>query len=285
MSAISQVLALVVGCARGFAADEAMPPHDASHATASASSAATETSATRMHVPPSPPQSTMPEMDARAMIDAMQMDDDATFAAVRLDRFERVLGGDGDAAGAWKLESTLGRDLDKLALRSEGVVADGAIEEGDVELLWRHAAAAFWDTTLGVRQDIGQGAKRSWLAFGVQGLAPYWIDVEATAYVGDGGRTALRLELDHDVRLTQRLVAQPRIEVDAYGRDDARANVGAGVSSATFALALRYEVTRELAPYVAVERTNRYGVAADSARSDGLGARETLWVAGLRLWY
>jgi copper resistance protein B len=291
MSAISQALAfaLAVGCTRGFAAGEAAPSHEATHATASASSAdasvTEETTTASTHVPPAPPQSTMPEMDARAMIDAMQMDDGATFASVRLDRFERVVGGDGNADGAWKIESTLGRDFDKFALRSEGVIADGAIEEGDVELLWRHAAAAFWDTTLGVRRDIGQGASRSWLAFGVQGLAPYWIDVEATAYVGDAGRTAFRLELDHDVRLTQRLVVQPRVELDAYGRDDARARVGAGVESATLALQLRYELTRGFAPYVGVERVNRYGIAADSARADGLGARETLWVAGVRLRY
>ena len=157
--------------------------------------------------------------------------------------------------------------------------------DADAEFLWDHAAAAFWDTTLGVRQDFGQGAHRTWAAFGVQGLAPYWFEVAATAYVGDAGRTALRIEADYELSLTQRLILQPRFELNAYGKDDPAARIGSGISDAEFGLRLRYEIRREFAPYVGVERVQRLGRTADFANAEGIPDGETRWVVGLRFWY
>ena len=66
-------------------------------------------------------------------------------------------------------------------------------------MFWNHAVAAFWDTQLGVRQDFGQGPNRTWAAFGIQGLAPYWFEMDVTGYVGNSGRTALRAEVDYEI--------------------------------------------------------------------------------------
>jgi copper resistance protein B len=136
-----------------------------------------------------------------------------------------------------------------------------------------------------VRQDFGQGPHRTWAAFGVQGLAPYWFDVDATAYVGDAGRTALRIEADYDLSLTQRLILQPRFELNAYGKDDPAANIGSGISDAEFGVRLRYEIRREFAPYIGVERVQRFGRTEDFVRDDGKSAGDTQWVVGLRIWY
>jgi copper resistance protein B len=235
------------------------------------------------HVAPPPPEHAMGAMSDAAMNDVMGMDDQANFGLIAFDRLE-VLGGS-DHAAAWSAHAWYGGDSDKLWLRSEGEHRDGAVEHADIELLWNHAIAPFWDSQLGVRHDVGVGPDRDWAAFGVQGLAPYWFEVSATAYVGEQGRTALRAEADYDLLLSQRLVLQPRIELNAYGKRDAAARIGAGLSDVEVGLRLRYEIRREFAPYIGIERRQRFGASADYARADGGDAVDTQWVVGVRFWF
>jgi copper resistance protein B len=136
-----------------------------------------------------------------------------------------------------------------------------------------------------VRYDSGEGPNRGWLAFGVQGLAPYWFETDISAYLGEGGRTALRIETDYELLLTQRLILQPRVEVNAYGRDDTRRGLGSGLSDMTAGLRLRYEIRREFAPYVGVEWAGTFGDSRDLARANGEEAYATRLVAGLRFWF
>ena len=236
------------------------------------------------HVAPPPPQHPMESMDARQMVDLMEMDDAATFAMLKFDRLERADTGDGVAI-AWKFAAWAGGDFDKLLVRSEGERAQGGLEPSDAEVLWSHAVAPYWDTELGVRHDFGPGPNRNWAAFGVQGLAPYWFEVGATAYVGDAGRTALRLEVDYELSLTQRLILQPRFELNAYGKDDPAAYIGSGLSDTEFGLRLRYEIRRQFAPYIGIEQSRRYGRSADYMRAAGFDVDDTYWVVGLRVWY
>lgn len=233
------------------------------------------------HVAPPPPQYVMGDMSAAAMVDVMGMDDRATVAMFALDRLEAAKAG----AQAWSAQVRIGGDFDKLHLRSEGERRGGRLEHADAELLWSHAVAPFWDTQLGVRRDFGQGPDRTWAAFGVQGLAPYWFELSATGYVGEQGRTALRLEADYDLLLTQRLVLQPRLELNAYGKDDPAAHIGSGLSDASAGLRLRYEIRREFAPYVGVEWMRRFGATADFARAHGEDASDVQWVVGVRAWF
>jgi copper resistance protein B len=233
------------------------------------------------HVPPPPPVHAMGDMSYAGMVEVMGMDDRARVGLFALDRLEYVEGG----AKAWSAQAWYGGDSDKLWLRSEGRHADGGIEHADVELLWSHAIAPFWDRQLGVRRDFGRGPDRTWAAFGVQGLAPYWFELAATAYVGAAGRTALRVEADYELLLTQRLVLQPRLELNAYGKDDPEAGIGSGLSDAAFGLRLRYEIRREFAPYVGVEWTRLFSGSADLARADGHDVNDMQWVVGLRAWF
>ncbi len=233
------------------------------------------------HVPPPPPQSTMHDMSAAEMVEVMGMDDRARWGLVAFDRFEIADGGD----FGWSGRADYGGDIDRLRLRSEGERVDGRVGHASVELLWSHAIAPFWDTQVGVRHDFGSGPDRQWAAFGIQGLAPYWFELGATAYVGEQGRTALRAEVEYELLLTQRLVLQPRSEVNAYGRSDHAAGVGAGISDAVLGLRLRYEIKREFAPYVGIERRWLFGGSADHARSDGEAVADTRLVAGVRFWF
>lgn len=233
------------------------------------------------HVPPPPPAHVMGDMAYEEMVEVMGMDDRGRYGLFALDRLEYAEGG----AAAWSAQAWYGGDVDRIVLRSEGEHVDGGIAHADVELLWGHAIAPFWDSRIGLRKDFGKGPDRSWAAFGVQGLAPYWFEVSATAYIGEQGRTALRVEADYDMLLTQRLVLQPRVEFNAYGKDDPAAGTGSGLSDASLGLRLRYEVRREFAPYVGVEWSRLFGGSAELAREDGHDASALQWVAGVRLWF
>lgn len=210
--------------------------------------------------------------------------DQSSFASLLVDRLEAVRTPDA-THGAYDLQARYGRDYDRAVLKAEGEFADGRLEDAHTELLWSHAVATYWDTQLGVRYDSGEDPGRGWLAFGIQGLAPYWFEIEATAYVGDAGRSALRLHAEYELLLTQRLVLQPRVEVNLYGKDDAGRALGSGLSDAVAGLRLRYEIKREFAPYVGVEYAAKFGDTADYAEAVGDDTGQTRWVAGLRFWY
>nr|WP_172601807.1 copper resistance protein B [Sulfuricystis thermophila] len=214
----------------------------------------------------------------------LRLSDEHAFGSVLLDRLERVYTKDGNAT-AYDAQAWFGGTYDRLVLKAEGDVAKGKLEEARTEVLWGHAIASYWDSQLGVRQDSGTGPDRTWLAFGLQGLAPYWFEVDATAYVGSSGRTALRLSGEYELLLTQRLILQPSMEVNLYGQRDEASGLGSGLSDAAAGLRLRYEFSRQFAPYVGVEWAGKFGQTADFARAEGQRTRETRYVAGVRLWF
>lgn len=214
----------------------------------------------------------------------LRMADEHNFGALLIDRLERVYTDNGDTT-AYDAQAWFGRDYDRLVLKAEGDVARGRLQEARTEALWGHAVATFWDTQLGARYDYGVGSDRGWLAFGIQGLAPYWFNVDATAYAGSRGRTALRLGAEYEMLLTQKLILQPRIEMNLYGKRDEAREIGRGLSDASAGLRLRYEFTRQIAPYVGVEWARKFGGTADFARVAGEATQNTRLVAGLRFWF
>jgi copper resistance protein B len=212
------------------------------------------------------------------------MDDDPWHAMVLLDQFEWQ-GADAGAALAWDLEAWAGTDRHRALLRAEGERVDGETEENRVELLWWHPVSSRWDLVAGLRQDFEPESARSYAALGIQGLAPGWVRVEATAYVGERGQTAAALRAATDLLLTNRLILAPLAELTAYGRDDEVNGIGNGLSRLTLGLRVRYEIRREFAPYAGVEWAGTLGDTADLAREAGESVRDARWVAGVRAWF
>ena len=200
------------------------------------------------------------------------------------DRLEWQDADDGNAL-AWDLNGWVGGDIDRLALRSEGERVDGHTEEAELQLLWSHAIGPWWETVAGVRQDFKPGSPQSWAAFGVQGMPLYGLETEATAFLGEGGQTGLRLAAEYDLLLTNRLILQPAVEVNLHGRNDPERGVGAGLSDAELGLRLRYEINRQIAPYLGVSWSHAYGNTADLLRDAGEDSRDARLVAGLRFWF
>jgi copper resistance protein B len=201
-----------------------------------------------------------------------------------IDQLEAFHGRDANGQ-SWEIQGWYGNDSDKLWLRSEGERSRGKLEDGNVEVLWNRNVATFWSTQLGVRHDFGEGPARSWAAFGIQGLAPYWFELEATGYAGAGGRTAARLRAEYELLFTQRLILQPEAEINLYGKNDPQRRIGRGIADVQFGLRLRYEIRRQFAPYVGVNWVRRVGTSADYARQDRQPVLDWQIVAGVRIWF
>jgi len=204
--------------------------------------------------------------------------------AVLMDHLEAVRSG-GNTSSAYDLQAWYGRTFDRAVIKAEGDYDDSRFTEARTELLWSHSVAAFWDTQLGGRRDSAGGSDRTWLAFGVQGLAPYWFELEATGYLGENGRTTIRLDVSYELLLTQKWILQPRVEVNAYGKNEAPRGLASGLSDAVAQLRLRYEILREFAPYVGIEWARQVGETRHLARAAGEKTGERRFVAGLRFWF
>lgn len=214
----------------------------------------------------------------------VHMHGDARLGMLLIDRLEYFNGNDGNGT-SFETKAWYGGDIDKLWLKLEGDYSDSRLHDLRSEALWDHAVSAYWDTQLGVRHDAGIGPARNWAAFGFQGLAPYWFELEATAYVGSSGRTAARLEAEYEVLFSQRLILTPKLEFNAYGKNDRARDIGKGLSDASVGLRLRYEIRRRFAPYIGVSWVRRVGTSADYARADGHRALDRQIVAGVRIWF
>jgi copper resistance protein B len=233
------------------------------------------------HVAPPPPASVMPDMPYAQMAAIMDMNDAGRLGQIVVDQWE--LRDNGAArGGVWEAQGWYGDDYDKLVVRSEGDWPSGKPAQGRVELLWDRIATRWWSVQAGARYDAGDGPGKGWAAVGMRGLAPYWIDVEATMYLASAGSVAARLKAQTDLRITQRLVLQPELEVNAYSRADRARQQDAGLSDVDAGLRLRYEFRRELAPYLGLAWAHR----ADDGAGEGVREADQLqWLIGVRFWF
>ena len=207
--------------------------------------------------------------------------DEAVTTFIMADQLEWLVAG---AAGHWNVTGWIGRDLDRLSFRTTGDVSRAGSTATATDALYARAIHPWWDVAGGVRHDTGDGPSRSWVAFGVRGLAPYWVHLSATAYAGASGRTMVRVEADHELLLTNRLVALVRAEAEVHGRDDPARRTGRGLSATAVGLRLRYEITREFAPYAGIQWRRLYAGTANHARRDESLPHGVDLVVGLRLW-
>ena len=198
---------------------------------------------------------------------------------------------DGDGSLAWEVEGWVGGDYNRVWLRTEGdqLVSGDSGGDAELEILYGRLVAPYWDLRVGVRQDVLSDAKhdrgRTFLSLGAAGLAPYWFELEPTLYVSDDGDVSFRLEATYDLLLTQRLILQPRFELDAAASSSREFGIGAGINDIQLGLRLRYEIRREIAPYVGVSWTRKFGNTADFARDEGDDVDSLGAVVGLRFWF
>jgi len=210
--------------------------------------------------------------------------DDPLLTMFKLDQFE-LRDADGGTPFVWEGYGWVGRDLNKLWIKTEGERVHGETEEAELQLLYGRAVHSYWDLQVGWRHDFRPEPTRDWLAIGAMGLAPYWFEVDAAVFLGNDGRTTARLNAEYELLFTQRLVLTPEIEVNLYGKDDPELGIGSGLSDMELGLRLRYEIRREFAPYIGVNWVQKFGGTADFARDGGEPTSDLQWVAGVRAWF
>lgn len=210
--------------------------------------------------------------------------DDPLLFQVFVDEFE-IRDADGDDPLIWDAQGWIGRDLEKLWIKTEGERTDGETEEAELQALYSQAVAPYWDFQLGLRKDFEPTPDRSWAVIGFQGLAPYFFEVDTALFIGESGRTALRLEAEYELMFTQKLILTPEFEVNFYGKNDEEIGVGSGLSDLELGLRLRYEIRREFAPYIGVNWSKKYGNTADFARAEGSDVSDSQFVLGIRAWF
>jgi copper resistance protein B len=179
----------------------------------------------------------------------------------------------------------VGRDRDRLWLRAEGDTERDRVGEAQAHLLYGRQISRWWDIVAGIRQDFRPGPPQTWAAVGIQGLAPYWFEVEATGYVGASGRTHAKIEVEYELLVTNRLVVQPLVEVELVGKSDPERGMGAGLSTTDAGFRVRYEIRREFAPYVGVTWSTKWGETADFAEAAGEETGGARVLTGVRLWF
>jgi len=246
--------------------------------------AAASATSQAQHVPPDPPQHEVGDMSYPEMVKMMEMDDRLRFGKVIVDQAE-FRGTDAGDQLVWDAEAWYGGDINKALIRTEGERTGSETEEARVELFWDRVIGRWWTLQAGAREDLGRGPSRTWAAVGVAGRSPLWFEVEATLYAGEQGRTAARIKVERDWLLTQKLVLQPELEANLYGKSDRESGIGSGLSDIDAGLRLRYEIRREVAPYVGVAWRRSFGSTADFARAEGEDASDLQLLAGIRVWF
>ncbi len=209
-------------------------------------------------------------------------DDDPLLTMVKLDQFEWRDAEDENPlileAQAW-----LGYDLNKMVLKLDLEQPDDDLEEAELQALYSRAISPYWDLQLGYRYDLEPKPSQDWWVLGLQGLAPYFFELDSALFVGDENRVAMRINAEYELLFTQQWILSPELELNFYGQNDAERQTGSGLSDAQFGLRLRYEFRREFAPYIGVNWKQWYGNAADYRKSDAEDTRIAELVVELRM--
>ncbi|ABS61970.1 copper resistance B precursor [Parvibaculum lavamentivorans DS-1] len=189
-----------------------------------------------------------------------------------------------DGLWNWNLDGWVGGDVDRLWIRSEGEIADGDVEKAEAQIFYGRNVHPFWDLLLGIRQDFEPDSE-TYLAAGAVGLAPYFFETEATAFLSTEGDLSARFEQGFDLPITQKLIAEPHVELNVFAQDVPERGIGAGFSSIEAGLQLRYEVVRKFAPYVDLVWERELGETASRARASGEDVEDTTLRVGVRAWF
>ena len=186
----------------------------------------------------------------------------------------------------WESDAWFGGDIDRLQIKTEGEGSFGKpIEDFEVQALYSRAISPFWNAHIGVRHDIAPDPSRTYAVVGVEGIAPYWFHATGQVFLSDKGDVRARFEGSYDERITQKLIFQPRFELNFSLQDMPAVGVGSGLTSFELGARLRYEVRREFAPYIGVEWSGRTGGTARYARLAGDKPNTVNVVAGIRFWF
>jgi copper resistance protein B len=211
-----------------------------------------------------------------------------TFTAFQKAEFRT---GDAPDAAVVDAEGWIGGDYQRLWWKADSEQETKGAKAGEIELqaLYSRLFSPFWDFQTGIRVDRQySGRKRDttgYFVIGLEGLAPYWFEVEPALFVSEKGKVSARLTASYDQLITQRWVIQPRVDLNAAFQNDTRRNLASGFNDIEVGLRLRYDIRRQFSPYVGVTWRRVLGNTGDLVRHTGEDISTTSFVFGLRTWF
>jgi copper resistance protein B len=186
----------------------------------------------------------------------------------------------------WDVEGWVGGDTNRLWIKADGEKANNdKIEHAELQGLFSRAITPYLNLQGGVRHDFRPLDMRTFGVLGIEGLAPYWFEINGASFVSEDGDVSARLEAEYDILITQRLILQPRLETNLAIQDVRKYGVGNGMNDVELGLRLRYEVRREIAPYIGVSWSRKVGESASFARETNDQVESASFVAGIRVWF
>jgi copper resistance protein B len=193
------------------------------------------------------------------------------------DRLEFQSGGEGLLN--WDTQGWIGGDINRLWFKSEGEYAfdDNEFEDASMELLYGRAISSYFDLQLGLGQGLEKGPSPTYSIIGIQGLAPYWFEIDTNIMIS--------FEAEYDLLFTQKFILQPRLEAGVSLQDIPLYDLGSGLTDVGLSLRLRYEITKQFSPYIGLTWSQKLGDTADIARLSGEGASNISILFGLRTWF
>lgn len=189
----------------------------------------------------------------------------------------------------WDMTGSIGKEYNRFWVKSDGDLATSQrTGEMEFQALYSRLIAPYWEAQAGLRFDVGfagrETSTRTQFVVGLEGLAPYWFELEPALFISDRGDVSASLTGTYDVRVTQRLIVQPRLDVTAAVQEVKQWGMGSGLNSIGMGARLRYEIRREFAPYVGISWTRLTGSTADLAHLEGEDTSLLSFVVGVRLW-
>ncbi len=193
---------------------------------------------------------------------------------------------DGRDSIEWDGEGWYGGDINRLWVKSEGEGSPGgSLGTMELQTLYSRAIDPYWNIQAGLRYDFKPNPSRVYATVGLEGLAPSFFDVEGALFLSNKGELMGRAEAWYDQRITQRLILQPRVEVDLAAQNSRDIGVGAGLSKGEVGVRLRYDIRREFAPYVGVQYSRAFGRTRRYLIEEGEHPAGWSLLTGVRFWF
>jgi copper resistance protein B len=218
------------------------------------------------------------------------IEDDEIFWFLLVDELE-YRGSDSKDFFKWDIEGWVGGDYQKIWLKTEGEVAFAEDESGEaeVQLLYGYLIAPFWDLQVGLRYDRIYGSEddrgRAFAVIGVQGLAPDLYEVDTALFISENGDVSARFQVEQELLITQKLILQPKFEINVAAQEVENFGIGSGVNDIELGLRLRYEINRNYAPYLGINWIRLVGETENIAREDGESIDTFSVVGGIRILF
>jgi copper resistance protein B len=216
------------------------------------------------------------------------IDDNQLFYYLLFDQLEYQVN-DSQNIFNWDVSGWVGGDYQKFVFKTEGDVSlDNGNGEAELQLLYGKFIAPYWDFQVGLRYDQLYGEKgnsRGFAVFGIQGLAPYFFEVDSALFISHQGDISARFKAEYELLLSQRLILQPRLETNLAIQKVEEFGIGSGVNNLELGLRLRYEINRQFAPYVGISWNKLFGDTAKFAEEEGESSDDVKFVTGVKLMF